>query len=601
MLLLLLVINLPGSASDAAAGDPLLMRGVGTEGVSGAREPVVEAPVGASEAYVTLCYWDTYLLGVRVLGRSLRESGSTRDMVVLVTTTLSDDAKRTLWLDGWIVREVELVHNPGMGPEAKGKGGFPPRFWAVYTKLAIFSMITYDKLVYLDADVLVLENLDHLFQCVGFCAVMRGGERFNSGVMVIEPDLQVYEDMMHRIATTPSYTGGDQGFLNEYYRQIVDSPLFRLPLLSNNSTQGVTAMRLTTDLNSDVGAYIINSGQWHHSTRPKVLHYTLGPFKPWHWWMGWVAEQHSLWLEVRMRLGADVHGYAHGERWETVFARPALTALPILLWAWLLWQRAWPAGLQHLMASGVDFAGRRRVGVRAWGSGLPGAGVAALLASWARGTPTQCSAGMRLGSWSSGGSVVQHPTALPVAASALGIASLLASLAFAVFYVIPHDLDPLTAWTLVYEWAYLGLSVAMARFFRTAYKLGYAAVQAQEQQQQQQESGGLTTPRLMLGGEEAEHRSHPLEPLSASHKGHSVAVLRAWRVTMSRTLLAAAAITVAPWVARLCQIHDIVAKILITALSGVFAILLLVHALGDMAAVWFTTGVADAQRWKAGE
>lgn len=30
----------------------------------------------------------------------------------------------------------------------------------------------------------------------------------------------------------------------------------------------------------------------------QVLHYTLGPFKPWHWWMGWVAEQHSLWLEV---------------------------------------------------------------------------------------------------------------------------------------------------------------------------------------------------------------------------------------------------------------------------------------------------------------
>lgn len=51
------------------------------------------------------------------------------------------------------------VHVPSpwraQGPEAKGKGGFPPRFWAVYTKLAIFSLITYDKLVYLDADVLV--------------------------------------------------------------------------------------------------------------------------------------------------------------------------------------------------------------------------------------------------------------------------------------------------------------------------------------------------------------------------------------------------------------------------------------------------------------
>jgi alpha-N-acetylglucosamine transferase len=61
---------------------------------------------------------------------------------------------------------------------------------------------------YLDADTIVLKSIDDVFGCKGFCAVLRHSERLNSGFMVVEPSKELFDDMMDKIATTPSYTGG---------------------------------------------------------------------------------------------------------------------------------------------------------------------------------------------------------------------------------------------------------------------------------------------------------------------------------------------------------------------------------------------------------
>lgn len=50
----------------------------------------------SKEAYVTLLYGDEFLLGVRVLGKSIRDTGSTKDMVALVSDGVSDFAKKLL-------------------------------------------------------------------------------------------------------------------------------------------------------------------------------------------------------------------------------------------------------------------------------------------------------------------------------------------------------------------------------------------------------------------------------------------------------------------------------------------------------------------------
>ncbi|KAG0497068.1 hypothetical protein HPP92_001759 [Vanilla planifolia] len=89
------------------------------------------------EAYVTLLYGDEFVLGVRVLGKSIRDTGSSKDMVVLVSDGVSDYAKRLLQADGWKVELISLLANPNQVR--------PKRFWGLY-KTEDFNMTMYKKL-----------------------------------------------------------------------------------------------------------------------------------------------------------------------------------------------------------------------------------------------------------------------------------------------------------------------------------------------------------------------------------------------------------------------------------------------------------------------
>lgn len=62
--------------------------------------------------------------------------------------------------------------------------------------------------VYLDADTIVVRSIEDLFKCGKFCANLKHSERLNSGVMVVEPSDAVFKDMMSKVNTLYSYTGG---------------------------------------------------------------------------------------------------------------------------------------------------------------------------------------------------------------------------------------------------------------------------------------------------------------------------------------------------------------------------------------------------------
>ena len=105
-------------------------------------------------AFVTFLSDDAYLIGARVLRQSILESGSRFPLVVLVTDQVSEETKSLLRVDGCLIKEVEVVPNP-KSDEIRYK-------W-VYSKLRAWEMIEYDRIVFLDADVILLENIDELF------------------------------------------------------------------------------------------------------------------------------------------------------------------------------------------------------------------------------------------------------------------------------------------------------------------------------------------------------------------------------------------------------------------------------------------------------
>ncbi|CAK7341203.1 unnamed protein product [Dovyalis caffra] len=268
---------------------------------------------------------DEFLLGVRVLGKSIRDTGSTKDMVVLVSDGVSDYAKKLLKADGWIVEKISLLANPNQVR--------PKRFWGVYTKLKIFNMTNYKKVVYLDADTIVVKSIEDLFKCAKFCANLKHSERLNSGVMVVEPSETVFNDMMSKVTTLPSYTGGDQGFLNSYYKEFPNAHVFE-PSLPQEvlKTRPVPDMeRLSTLYNADVGLYMLANKWMVDESELRVIHYTLGPLKPWDWWTSWLLKPVDVWQRVREQLDESLPGTGGGKNPKDELLVTFLFLLPLCL------------------------------------------------------------------------------------------------------------------------------------------------------------------------------------------------------------------------------------------------------------------------------
>ncbi|CAL5322142.1 unnamed protein product [Camellia sinensis] len=277
----------------------------------------------SNEAYVTLLYGDEFLLGVRVLGKSIRDTGSTKDMVVLVSDGVSDYATKLLQrghyeyevvaqlveADDWIVELISLLANPNQIR--------PKRFWGVYTKLKIFNMTNYKKVavVYLDADTIVVRSVEDLFKCGKFCANLKHSERLNSGVLVVEPSQTVFNDMMTEVNTLPSYTGGDQGFLNSYYAGFANAHVFEpdLPQKVLDSRSVPEMERLSTLYNADVGLYMLANKWMVDEKELRVIHYTLGPLKPWDWWTSWLLKPVDVWQNAREHLEETLPGTGGGK------------------------------------------------------------------------------------------------------------------------------------------------------------------------------------------------------------------------------------------------------------------------------------------------
>ena len=168
------------------------------------------------QAYVSLmCGGDAYEPGVETLGRSLRATGSNVPLVLLVTPDVSSAARaRLATAAGWDPRLIEPIANPSGDGEL-----LYARFRNTYTKLRAFGLEDIEKVVFLDADTLVLQNIDELFERPAFAAAPDFflPNCFNSGVMVIEPSKALLDSMESKLLQRRTYDGGDQGFLNDFY------------------------------------------------------------------------------------------------------------------------------------------------------------------------------------------------------------------------------------------------------------------------------------------------------------------------------------------------------------------------------------------------
>ena len=95
----------------------------------------------------------------------------------------------------------------------------PNKTMNVLLQFNCWTLTDYSKCVFLDADTLVIQNSDELFDREEFSAAPDAGwpDCFNSGVFVFTPSLETFKKLIQHAITQGSFDGGDQGLLNTFF------------------------------------------------------------------------------------------------------------------------------------------------------------------------------------------------------------------------------------------------------------------------------------------------------------------------------------------------------------------------------------------------
>ena len=243
-------------------------------------------------AYVTFLAGNgDYVKGVVGLAKGLRKVKSEHPLVVAVLPDVPEDHRQILESQGCIVREIEPVYPP------ENQTQFAMAYYVInYSKLRIWEFVEYDKMIYLDGDIQVFENIDHLFDSpsgylyavmdcfcektwsqspqyqIGYCQQCPGKVEwpvemgsppplyFNAGMLVFEPKLMTYYQLLDTLQVTPPTLFAEQDFLNMFFRDVYKPipPVYNL----------VLAMLWRHPENIEV-------------EKAKVVHYCAAGAKPW--------------------------------------------------------------------------------------------------------------------------------------------------------------------------------------------------------------------------------------------------------------------------------------------------------------------------------
>uniref|UniRef100_A0A8D3AW02 glycogenin glucosyltransferase n=2 Tax=Scophthalmus maximus TaxID=52904 RepID=A0A8D3AW02_SCOMX len=221
----------------------------------------------SDEAFVTLATNDSYARGAMVLGQSLRNHNTTKKLVALVGPHVAEPCRDALRS---IFDEVCVVDVMDSGDTAHLALMKRPDLGVTFTKLHCWTLTHYSKCVFMDADTLVLSNIDELFEREELSAAPDPGwpDCFNSGVFVFRPSDETHEKLLAFCGENGSFDGGDQGVLNSFFDTWATADISKhLPFIYNLSSIAIYS-------------YLPAFKQYGHDA--KVVHF-LGKVKPWNY------------------------------------------------------------------------------------------------------------------------------------------------------------------------------------------------------------------------------------------------------------------------------------------------------------------------------
>ena len=234
-------------------------------------------------SYISLLTNNEFMPAMVAMLSSYNKVKTSYPITVMVLPEVSINNREILKHLGANVLSISQLHPTLFTTEFKGIEEPEGRsYHTCMCKLHIFRLTQFDKLIYVDSDMIFVQNIDELFQCDCLSAVVDPGYRgiinqFNAGLMVVKPNLQTYDDLIkimesynHKnnwVTAMGSTTSklDDQQILYEYFHNWNE------------------AVHLHLDKNYNI---MLSHYDWYKSTllynhhNIKILHMTC-PLRPW--------------------------------------------------------------------------------------------------------------------------------------------------------------------------------------------------------------------------------------------------------------------------------------------------------------------------------
>lgn len=240
-------------------------------------------------AYVTIATSKDYLPGLMAMYLSLKQTGTQIPLYAMLPHTLVNREQLSIAnLKRSGINILEYSHSIEIPQQLidSNKTHGDSRFSHTFDKLLVFEQTQFDKIVYLDADIYILHNLDHLFQLPHMSAMIAGKSYpgnedwtdLTSGIMTIAPEHGLAAQFEKLIPDVIKAKGicGDQDILQAYY---TDWP--QQPELNMGEKYGIIAY-YAKYYEKHLGYKYTN--QVEEPLSVAVIHYA-GEKKPWmqHW------------------------------------------------------------------------------------------------------------------------------------------------------------------------------------------------------------------------------------------------------------------------------------------------------------------------------
>ncbi|OCF73611.1 galactinol synthase [Kwoniella mangroviensis CBS 8886] len=228
--------------------------------------PILDGRVGGRKAWVTLITNPGYIAGLLTLHRTLI-SVSSYPLIVMTTSSLSQSSRETITSSG-----IEIIEVEHLSPSSDQHSGFDPsfsRFNDAWTKIRVFGLEQFERIILIDSDMIFLRGMDELFDlelpgddwiaaspacvCNPFklkhypedwipsnCSLSlqnpyttlssppipspdskRTSHLLNSGLVIFKPSLSLLDELVHHLNTSPTIAQSkfaDQDVITEVFK-----------------------------------------------------------------------------------------------------------------------------------------------------------------------------------------------------------------------------------------------------------------------------------------------------------------------------------------------------------------------------------------------